>query len=697
MSPALLVVPLELRKLQFERTRVTLDSFKQSSSIINRLKMIMVTIAFFAIFASFALYLSSISNLKGLQDLNTANILLDLNSNMIENLNSAENELEKIKSKKDLNEIQFAFDENRKVIASLINESMRHAKSHVELTQLLLTTKEMINQFNSYHAIITNLLMENPVKDKLVSNELEADIIVAKQFAMDAKESLRKVQILVKKENDERFKIIYQNRFTPLAVTIALSALLFIFVITFGLSISKKIGRSVLNLLNATDLVAQGNLDYQVKIIERDEIGRLTGAFNKMIFSLKTGQNQLSQAVDKTMRLQNITAAFSEALTPDQVYEVIFKQGFESLGAIAAGVVLVSEDKNFIELKRLEGYGEETFLRWKRFPINADVPSAQVIRFRQPIFMGRAELSNFTDLKKNDVAKGNSFASLPLIMGSEAFGAISFSFASEKQFSQEEKDFMIAISRQCAQAIHRSQLYDSAKKAIEARDEFLSIASHELRTPLTPLKLQIQGVARQVRSGNFTDITPERLQRMVETSDKQINRLSTLIDDLLDVSRITSGKLILKKEFFSLKEMIIEVVKQYSHYLQDSHSSAELKIEKDSMGHWDKVRIEQVFINLLTNAAKYAPHKPIHITLTNEDGVAKIVVRDEGPGIASEDRDRIFNRFERVASRENVGGLGLGLYISKQIVEAHHGKIYVSDSSNLGSVFTVELPEENFI
>lgn len=676
---------------------MTLDSFKQSSSIINRLKMIMVTIAFFAIFASFALYLSSMSNLKGLQDLNTANILLDLNSNMIENLNSAENELEKIKSKKDLNEIQFAFDENRKVIANLINESLMHAKNHVELTQLLITTKEMINQFNSYHAIITNLLMDNPIKDQGISNELAADIIVAKQFAMDAKESLRKVQILVKNENDERFRIIYQNRFTPMAVTIGLSSLLFIFVITFGLSISKKIARSVSNLLNATDLVAQGNLDYQVKILERDEIGRLTGAFNKMIFSLKTGQNQLSEAVDKTLRLQNITAAFSEALTPDQVYEVIFKQSFESLGAIAAGVVLVSEDRNFIELKRLEGYSEETFLKRKRFPVSADVPSAQAIRFRKPIFMGRSELIKFSDLKQNDVSKGNSFACLPLTMGSEAFGAISFSFASQKQFSQEEKDFMLAISRQCAQAIHRSQLYDNAKKAIEARDEFLSIASHELRTPLTPLKLQIQGVARQVRSGNFAEITPERLQRMAETSDKQINRLSTLIDDLLDVSRITSGKLILKKDFFSLKEMIIEVVKQYSHYLKDSHSSAELKIEKDSMGHWDKVRIEQVFINLLTNAAKYAPNKPIHITVTNEDGVAKIVVRDEGPGIASEDRDRIFNRFERVASRENVGGLGLGLYISKQIVEAHHGKIYVSDSSSLGSEFTVELPEENYI
>lgn len=194
--------------------------------------------------------------------------------------------------------------------------------------------------------------------------------------------------------------------------------------------------------------------------------------------------------------------------------------------------------------------------------------------------------------------------------------------------------------------------------------------------------------------GKADSITPERLRIVAASFDRQINRLSKLIDNLLDISRINTGKLTLEKSYFSLKEMINEVIKEYAQQLHDTNSVVDFIIDKDSVGKWDKVRIEQVFINLLTNAAKYAPGKPIHITITSKNNMAKIIVRDEGEGIAPEDQARIFNRFERGASSENIGGLGLGLYISKQIIQAHNGNIYVENSSESGSVFVVELPEE---
>lgn len=325
-----------------------------------------------------------------------------------------------------------------------------------------------------------------------------------------------------------------------------------------------------------------------------------------------------------------------------------------------------------------------------------DVPVAEVIRKGQAQFITSDMLDKYTDLEPKDRQGKPSYAIayLPLTVEGKTLGALTFSFPINKKFDQLERDFMVALARQCAQAIYRSQLYDDAKKAIEVRDEFLSIASHELRTPLTPLKMQIQGVARQIGNDNVSNLTPERLIKMVETSDRQITRLSVLIDDLLDVTRISAGKLSLNKENFSMKEMISDVVAQYSHQFKHAQSPVEIRIEDDVIGLWDKVRIEQVVINLLTNAAKYAPKKPILVSMKRENGKVKIQVKDMGPGISEENQERIFKRFERVSDKQNIGGLGLGLYICKQIMEAHHGNIYVESVLGEGATFTVELPEK---
>lgn len=677
------------------------EPFQQTSSIVHRLRTVMTIIAVFIIFLTLALYFSSLSTIKGLQDLNSANNLLNLNAQTIELFNTAENDLDKVPLHNNLKEQIFAFEENQKIRSRLIHESLKGSARYPDVINMLKIVEEINSQFINQREHIFASFLQSTKKDKKSMDELTTEILVAKQLIMDAKDVLRKIQIAVKKENDQKFAIIYKNRLKPLIVAVTLAVLFFVFVITFGLNLSRRIGHSIFRLLNAADKIAQGDLGHQVKIYEHDEIGRLADAFNKMTVSLKSSQDELTHAMDRTKRLQAITASFSEALTPDQVYAIIFKQAFEALGAIAATIALVTEDKNNLELKWLEGYEgyeglkKDIYLKWKIIPLSTDIPSTQVVRYRQPIFIEASELKVFSGLNtKEDIHPlTNSYACLPLVIASEAFGALSFSFAKKSGFTKDEKDFMMALARQCAQAIHRSQLYDNAKIAVEVRDEFLSIASHELRTPLTPLKLQLQGLSRQIKSGKIDKMTPEQWQKIAETSDRQINRLSTLIDDLLDVSRITSGKLNLKKEHFSLKQMIDEVIRQYAQQLRDAHALTDLVVEQDSIGFWDKVRIEQVFINLLTNATKYAPNKPIHITISTDNRVAKIKVRDEGPGIKPEDRERIFNRFERVASRENVGGLGLGLYISKQIVEAHMGKIYVESSSETGSIFTVELPE----
>lgn len=667
-------------------------TFKQTTSIIGRLKRIMSIIVIFIVFCTVIVYLASINTLHGLQNLNSANLLLNLNSQAIEILNSAEKNLDTTVNQKFLGELQLVHDKNSSLLLKLTNDSIIEAENFPELIAHLKSFNEIQKQYDTHYRMIVQKHSKS-----LDANKLKAEILLARQLLLEAKVVLSKIQFFIKNEATEIFATTYKNRFEPIAVTSIVAIIFFVFVITFGLSISKQIELSLSNLLKATSRISQGDLEHQAQILEFDEIGQLTNAFNNMVVSLKSTQDNLNQSLERSRRLQNIAASLSEALIPDQVYTIIFKQAYEFLGADSASIALLSADKNFLEIQKMVGFDKEIYLKWKRIPVTSDLPITEVFHFGSPLFSSIEDLKRYSalDAKEDEVILAHTMACLPLLIGSERLGVLAFSFTHDRQFNQDEKDFMMALARQCAQAIHRSMLYDNAKQAVEARDEFLSIASHELRTPLTPLKLQIQGIARHAKNGKITSLTPEQLQKMAESSERQINRLSTLIDDLLDVSRITSGKFTLKKDYCSLKEIINEAIVQYSQRLQDMHNQIDFVVEQDTIGLWDKIRIEQVVINLLSNASKYAPNKTIHINILNKNHIAKIEVRDEGPGIALEDRDRIFNRFERVASRENLGGLGLGLYISKQIIDAHQGKLYVERSSDQGSVFVVELPEEN--
>ncbi len=670
------------------------DVFEQSSSIVKRLRTVMLSIIVFILLCFLTIYISNYNQLQDIQTLNTANLLLSLNTQAIESLNSTEQNMNVIFVRKDVSELRYRFEENLKVTKRLLYDSILQSKDDDILTTHLNNAILALDDLESNHEIIFRKLKNiHNISSQSQIEELNADLLVASQYLMDAKEILRKIQIHITKQNDDIFSYLYKNRYRPLILAISLFLLFLTFVLTIGWAMARNASRSILNLLDATEKVAQGNLNYQAPIIEKDEIGRVTNAFNRMITSLRANRTQLKLAIDRMTRLQTITESFSEALTPDQVFDVVFAQAFESMEATTGSIVLVSEDPNFLELKRLVGYSEEVFNKWKRFPTSSNIPVAEAIRTGEAKFLKSNMLEKYSDLER-PMEGPYAIAYIPLRVEGKSLGALSFSFPTNKEFDQLERDFMISLARQCAQAIHRSQLYDNAQKAIEVRDEFLSIASHELRTPLTPLKMQIQGMARQLENENSAALTPERLFKMIETSDRQITRLSVLIDDLLDVTRISAGKLSLNKEFFSMKEMIIDVVAQYSHQFKHSQSPVEIKIEDDMIGSWDKVRIEQVIINLLTNAAKYAPKKPIITTVTKSGSIIKIQVKDQGPGISLDNQDRIFKRFERVSDKQNIGGLGLGLYICKQIVEAHHGRIYVQSVLGEGSTFTVELPEK---
>ena len=225
--------------------------------------------------------------------------------------------------------------------------------------------------------------------------------------------------------------------------------------------------------------------------------------------------------------------------------------------------------------------------------------------------------------------------------------------------------------------LHRAR--DAAERSVRARDEFLSIASHELRTPLTTLQLRLQSLRAELSSPKL------------ESSLRQTQRLIALVDNLLDVSRIDSGQLVLKRETFDLAVTIRELVGRFGEVAAAARVTLRVRADAPVEGSWDRVRVEQIVENLLGNAIKYAPNAPIDVEVTADDAIVRVAVRDRGPGIADADRARIFEPFERAVSTRNYGGLGLGLFIARQYVEAHAGRLLVASAAGEGTTFTVEL------
>jgi signal transduction histidine kinase len=227
--------------------------------------------------------------------------------------------------------------------------------------------------------------------------------------------------------------------------------------------------------------------------------------------------------------------------------------------------------------------------------------------------------------------------------------------------------------------------------AVHYRDEFLSIASHELKAPLTSVIMQLQLLRRSVKLDANTAPPPERLARTLDGSLRQMDRLTALIDDLLDVTRIEAGKMSYHFEPVELNELVQEVTERLAGHLDAAACPFKLALTESVIVNCDRFRIEQVVTNLITNAAKYGAGTPVDIRVSCSTTGASITVKDQGMGIAMEKQSRIFDRFERAISHEKISGLGLGLYITRQIVEAHQGAIEVRSAPGKGSTFTVEL------
>ena len=250
---------------------------------------------------------------------------------------------------------------------------------------------------------------------------------------------------------------------------------------------------------------------------------------------------------------------------------------------------------------------------------------------------------------------------------------------------------LAAMRRRAAQ---QEETVCGLQRTLRARDEFLSAASHELRTPITTLSLQTDGLLSLpgALANGGRRATDDRMLRRLTAIRRQVVRLNQLVDQLLDVSRLIEGRLELRPEQVDLQALVIEAIDLMRESATQAGSPVLLRLRPEVVGLWDRVRIGQVITNLLSNAIKFGCGRPIEVELDADDYLARVQVRDAGEGILPHEQERIFQRFERATSVQRHPGLGLGLWICKQIVDASHGRISVQSEPGHGSTFSVELP-----
>lgn len=278
-----------------------------------------------------------------------------------------------------------------------------------------------------------------------------------------------------------------------------------------------------------------------------------------------------------------------------------------------------------------------------------------------------------------------SYLAVPVVSSSgTVLGGLFFGHPEPGVFTLEHEAIVDSIASQAAVALDNAKLFEEVKALSAKKDEFIALASHELKTPLTTIKGYLQILEKGERS--------DRDKFFIGKILNQVDKLNTLISDLFDVSRIEAGKLQLFIESFDLRQLLTEIIDTF-HYTDKTHrimlqdSGAPLPLEAD------KQRIEQVIINLLTNAIKYSPQADeVVITLDISDKTVTVKVKDEGIGLSAEHQKKIFSRFYRAEGTANISGLGLGLYLTKEIIDRHHGKIGVESEPDKGSTFFFTLP-----
>jgi PAS domain S-box-containing protein len=395
--------------------------------------------------------------------------------------------------------------------------------------------------------------------------------------------------------------------------------------------------------------------------------------------------------------IQEVTAALSEAPTPSIVAEVVTSLGAKAIGAAAASVFGLTSSGDEIVLVRAFGYTEEVLEGFRRISMSANVPLVEAVKTGRPLFFSkREELDTKYPGLLRPVATFASWAALPLEVEGRRLGAVGISFANARDFDDADADFMVTMSRLCAQALERAKLYQAAQDArteAEAarrtRENLLAVVSHDLRNPLSA----IATTAAVLAKADPAREPPSRIARAAANILRAAQRMDRLIVDLLDLAKIESGRLIIEVRAHDAASLVKEsieilapVASRKGLVMTVEAPTPELRV------FCDRERVLQVLSNLLGNALKFtAEGGSIDVSVRDGDGEAIFAVADTGCGVEEGQLPHIFDRYWQAKSARD--GVGLGLSIAKGVIEAHGGRIRVETRLGHGTTFFFTLPK----
>lgn len=451
------------------------------------------------------------------------------------------------------------------------------------------------------------------------------------------------------------------------------------------------------------DVVAALRAGANDALVEPCDPFEMLARVGALVRSKALGERRLRAEVDRattrTARLQAVTAAFSEARTPEQVADVAIRHGSAAFDAPRGMLALLDAAGEALEVVRAVGYPEADVIAWRRIPMTLAAPFTDAVRERAPAFYERAAdvAARYPPLAGARVEGDHALGVIPLVVHENILGVMGLVFTEPRAFDEADRAYMATFARLCAQALERSRLYEAqaqargeAEATNRSKDEWIAMVSHELRSPLNAML----GWTRMLRSGQ---LAPEKRDRALATIERNAMTQTQLIEDLLDVSRMISGKLRLGVQPVELGA----VVQAGLDAIRPAAEARAIRLEsalEDGAGEvlGDPDRLLQVVNNLLGNAVKFVePGGWIRVSAGRVDGAIELAVQDDGKGIQPDFLPQLFDRFkqEEGGIDRGHGGLGLGLSIVRHLVELHGGAVRAhSDGPGRGATFVVRLP-----
>jgi signal transduction histidine kinase len=484
---------------------------------------------------------------------------------------------------------------------------------------------------------------------------------------------------------------VLRDRFLRDAAAISLVMLLAAALVAL---ISDRLARPLGTLAEAAGAIARGEQPEIPPVDGDEEVAQLANAMRIMSQAVAEREQDLQRlrqeaedAAEVLRRLQAITDTALAQLATQELLEELLARLSEFLAVDTAAILLLDPGTDILITRAavgLQGAPEGTV----PIPIGEGF-AGRVAAERQTVIVQEVNPQEILTpvLRERQV---HSLLGVPLMVDDQLIGVLHVGSLERRHFSPQDAGLLELAASRAAVAIERARLYQEARHAVDLRDEFLSVAAHELKTPITGMRLSTQLALRQLAAGGQVD--PDRIRRALESVDLQIGKLARLVSQLLDISRLEAGKLVIEPAPTDLVELVEGVVTTAQantdrHQISFSHDGS-------VSASVDPLRVEQIVTNLVDNAIKYSPDGgEIEVTVDEqEDGRVRIAVRDHGIGIPEDRRAHLFDRFYQAHGEGHFGGMGLGLYICQQIVEQHEGTIEAEFPPDGGTRIITSLP-----